>query len=101
MCGICGVLHLRHEVPATEGLIATMVATLRHRGPDESGVFLDRGFGMGAARLSIIDLANGSQPMASADRRLVAALNGEIYNHQELRDSFDTTHPFRSLSDSE
>jgi asparagine synthase (glutamine-hydrolysing) len=101
MCGICGILHFDHRRPATAEAIETMVATMHHRGPDERGCHIDRGLGIGAARLSILDLETGRQPVASEDRRLAAVLNGEIYNSDELRTSLARHKPFRTRTDTE
>ena len=62
-----------------------MIALVRHRGPDAAEVYVDRRLGFAHARLSIIDLANGRQPMQSSDGRLVITFNGEIFNYLELR----------------
>lgn len=64
-----------------------MIQSLDHRGPDETGIWVDDGVGLGVARLSIVDVAHGHQPVFSLDRSVVAVCNGEIYNHQQLRDS--------------
>jgi asparagine synthase (glutamine-hydrolysing) len=85
MCGICGIVELDGR-PAEPDLVAAMASTLRHRGPDDIGVFTDRHVGLGHTRLSIIDLtAAGHQPMASPDNDVVISFNGEIYNFRELR----------------
>ncbi len=79
-----------------------MVATLHHRGPDDRGTWAASGAGLGAARLSIVDLAGGHQPIASEDGSVVAAQNGEIYNHEALRDELIALgHTFRSRVDTE
>ena len=87
MCGIAGVWASPGQVPAT-ALAGRMIATLGHRGPDSSGVWADSSAGvqLAHARLAIIDLSPaGAQPMVSHDGRLVIVLNGEIYNHAEIR----------------
>src|SRR6266436_9760912 len=90
MCGIAGFIDLDART-AEETLRATavgMAANLRHRGPDDEGVWCDAGCGVALAhrRLSIIDLSSaGHQPMFSANRRYVVVYNGEIYNFQVLR----------------
>ena len=86
MCGIVGILKDRSS--ETSRAVSTMIGALRARGPDDSGVWCDPtlGLGFGHARLSVLDLsAAGHQPMVSASGRYVIVLNGEIYNHLELR----------------
>jgi asparagine synthase (glutamine-hydrolysing) len=63
MCGIAGVLNLADAPAPEEGILRRMLATIRHRGPDEFGIYLDRRVGLGSARLSIIDLSGGQQPI--------------------------------------
>jgi asparagine synthase (glutamine-hydrolysing) len=78
------------------------IATLAHRGPDHQGVFESNTVSLGAARLKIIDLASGDQPMTSGDGDTVIAFNGEIYNHLELRHELEALgHRFRSRTDTE
>ncbi|MFO0604858.1 MAG: asparagine synthase (glutamine-hydrolyzing) [Polyangiales bacterium] len=103
MCGIVGVVNLAPNLPPPDrALVARMVAALRHRGPDEFGVYLDDRAALGHARLSIVDLAAGQQPMATADGALTVAFNGEIFNHVELREELTAAgHAFRTRSDTE
>lgn len=85
-----------------QGLIGKMNAENRHRGPDGSGVFLDEKISLGHNRLSIIDLSDAaSQPMKSADGKLVIVFNGEIYNYRELKEELKGSYPFRTSSDTE
>ena len=84
MCGIAGYLRFDGQ-PATRERAARMVATLGHRGPDDSGVFIDGPVALGAARLSIIDVAGGHQPISVDDGGITVAQNGEIYNYVELQ----------------
>jgi len=107
VCGIAGFLDARSTLNADE-LAATgaaMAATLRHRGPDGSGVWTDPAVGVSLAhrRLAILDLSPaGRQPMVSSCGRLVLTYNGEIYNHAELRDALVAAgRPFRGHSDTE
>ncbi len=84
------------------GRIQSVIATLTHRGPDQQGVFESNTISLGAARLKIIDLAGGDQPIASADGDTIIAFNGEIYNHLELRRELEALgHRFQSRSDTE
>ncbi len=79
-----------------------MLALLRHRGPDEFGILLDREVGLGNARLSIIDLSGGSQPIANEDETLWIVFNGEIFNYIELRADLEAQgHQFRTATDTE
>jgi asparagine synthase (glutamine-hydrolysing) len=87
---------------AHEGALRQMLALLRHRGPDEFGILLDQETGLGSARLSIIDLAGGSQPIANEDNSLWIVFNGEIFNYIELRSELQSQgHLFRTSSDTE
>jgi asparagine synthase (glutamine-hydrolysing) len=101
MCGICGVLDLRHsEFPARE--IEAMATSLRHRGPDHHGVFFSEPVSLGFRRLSIVDLAGGNQPMTNEDSTVWIVFNGEIYNHRELRPMLERRgHRYSSNSDTE
>ena len=81
MCGIAGALGVRTD-PST---LERMLDTIRHRGPDDSGTFIDGELALGIRRLAVIDIANGRQPMFSHDGRLAIVFNGEIYNHREIR----------------
>jgi asparagine synthase (glutamine-hydrolysing) len=106
MCGIAGVLDTMRattEARLRES-VEGMAATLRHRGPDASGSFVDaaRGIALGHRRLSILDLSSsGAQPMRSASGRLTAAYNGEIYNWAELKGELPAGVTLRGHSDTE
>ncbi len=101
MCGIAGVLHF-DGTQADPALLRRMIAQLRHRGPDESGIHVDGGAGLGHARLSIIDLSGGHQPMSNEDRSLWVTFNGEIFNYIELREVLRAKgHRFATQSDTE
>ena len=105
MCGIGGFLLSGATLPRNEleSRLWAMVATLRHRGPDDEGVWSDDIAGLAHARLSVIDLSPaGHQPMASADRTVWITFNGEIYNFAEVRrDLGEAGYRFRSQSDTE
>ncbi|MGO9179058.1 MAG: asparagine synthase (glutamine-hydrolyzing) [Candidatus Limnocylindrales bacterium] len=103
MCGIAGSVALREDMPppALADLVA-MVGALRHRGPDEFGLYRDRRAGLGHARLSIIDLATGQQPLSNESGSTWVVFNGEIYNYVELRAELAALgHLFRTRSDTE
>ncbi len=85
MCGICGIVVAPGSArAATRDLVVRMCDSIRHRGPDGEGLFLDPGVALGHRRLSIVDVAHGAQPMASADGRYQLVYNGEVYNHPTL-----------------
>ena len=103
MCGIAGMFALRDgaEPPSVDAL-RDMAAAVRHRGPDEFGVYRDARVGLAHARLSIVDLQSGQQPLANHDQRIWVVFNGEIYNHVELRSELETLgYPFTTRSDTE
>jgi asparagine synthase (glutamine-hydrolysing) len=103
MCGIAGIVNTgdRHEPPSRE-LLTSMVRAIRHRGPDEYGMFRDRRAGLVHARLSLIDLTSGQQPLANEDETLWIVFNGEIFNYVELRRDLEALgHRFRTHSDTE
>lgn len=105
MCGIGGFLIVRTAATRNEleARLWRMIATLRHRGPDDEGVWTDGRAGLAHARLSIIDLSPaGHQPMASTDGAVWITYNGEIYNFAEIRQELEALgYPFRSRSDTE
>src|SRR4051812_45951859 len=84
MCGIAGYLRFDGQ-PAAAERVGRMIGTLAHRGPDDAGVFIDGPVALGAARLSIIDVAGGHQPISIGDGAVTVAQNGEIYNYVELQ----------------
>ena len=85
-----------------EADLRQMLAMLRHRGPDEFGILLDQSVGLGNARLSIIDLSGGSQPIANEDESMWIVFNGEVFNYIELRAELEAAgHRFRTSSDTE
>jgi len=102
VCGICGLVDNKPNPLITESVLQVMTDSLRHRGPDGSGLHLEPGVGLGHRRLSIIDLAGGQQPMYNDDESIVIVFNGEIYNYKEVRaDLIKRGHVFRSESDTE
>jgi asparagine synthase (glutamine-hydrolysing) len=103
MCGIAGKVWHDGSRPVEPDLLARMAASIRHRGPDDEGIWTAPGVGLVHRRLAVIDLSpRGHQPMASADGALHIVFNGEIYNHRELRRELAARgRTFRSDSDTE
>lgn len=100
MCGIAG--YLLRDGPAREETVRAMCSQIRHRGPDDEGVYVNGGCAIGMRRLSIIDLSTGHQPVSNEDGSVWVVFNGEIYNYQELRaDLIARGHRFRTNSDTE
>jgi asparagine synthase (glutamine-hydrolysing) len=100
LCGIAGFTHVSFR-PGPER-IREAAASIRHRGPDQQGIFESNGISLAARRLKIIDLESGDQPIFSADGDTAIVFNGEIYNHAELRRELERRgHRFRSHSDTE
>jgi len=101
MCGIAGLVKLEQTSVEPE-LLWGMIEALAHRGPDDNGVFVNSNVGLGHARLSIIDLAGGHQPMSTEDGSLWITFNGEIFNYIELRQNLQKRgHHFTTQSDTE
>jgi asparagine synthase (glutamine-hydrolysing) len=103
MCGIAGIVDVKGSgaTPCREALVR-MAGALRHRGPDEHGLYRDARAGFAHARLSIIDLESGQQPLSNDDGTLWIVFNGEIFNYVELRDELVALgHRFRTRSDTE
>jgi asparagine synthase (glutamine-hydrolysing) len=98
MCGICGIWN-----NPDKNSIERMVSAMHHRGPDDSGVFIDQKIGLGMARLSIIDItASGHQPMSTKDQQIWIVYNGEIFNFREERQQLEHKgYVFKSSSDTE
>jgi asparagine synthase (glutamine-hydrolysing) len=102
MCGIAGMFDRSGRDAIAESDMRQMLGMLRHRGPDEFGILLDGEVGLGNARLSIIDLSGGSQPIANEDQTLWIVFNGEIFNYIELRADLEARgHRFTTSSDTE
>lgn len=101
MCGIAGIINADGK-PVSAEILNAMSNVLIHRGPDDEGVFIDGGVGLAHRRLSIIDLANGKQPMSNEDGSVWTVFNGEIYNCLELRASLEKNgHVFKTNCDTE
>src|SRR5438477_7885331 len=102
MCGIAGFIDVERSRDNAEQLIDRMCRVIRHRGPDDQGVWVDDGVALGMRRLSIIDLAGGHQPIFNEDQSILVVLNGEIYNYRELQKELqERGHHFRTNSDTE
>ena len=102
MCGISGIINFNNDKVQEES-IRQMMSLMKHRGPDDEGVFMEENIGLGFVRLSIIDLgSSGHQPMVSIDNRLVIVFNGEIYNYIEIKEELiDKKYIFKTNSDTE
>lgn len=101
MCSILGILDVKTGTAALREQALEMSKTMRHRGPDWSGIYVNDQAILVHERLSIVDVENGAQPLMSADNRLALAVNGEIYNHQELEKKLNIHYDFQTKSDCE
>lgn len=102
MCGICGLIDWKRDRPMDPAVVRRMAWMIRHRGPDELGYYDDGQAALGHARLSIIDLSGGAQPMSNEDDSLWITFNGEIFNYIELRPDLEARgHRFKTRCDTE
>ena len=102
MCGIAGFFALQPRPLAPRAVLERMVEAVRHRGPDDAGIYLDSRVGLGHRRLSIIDLSGGKQPLSTGDGELWVTFNGEIFNYVELTAELTGRgRVFRTRSDTE
>ena len=102
MCGITGILDTSGKREIDRGLLSRMNDSQFHRGPDESGLHVAPGLGLGHRRLSIIDLSSGQQPLFNEDKSVVVTYNGEIYNFKDLtKELLAKGHQFRTHCDTE
>jgi asparagine synthase (glutamine-hydrolysing) len=102
MCGIVGILHTDGQGVVNETVLTKMISILRYRGPDETGIYVDEQIGLGHARLSIIGLAGGGQPICNEDGTLWIIYNGEAFNYIELKeDLVKKGHLFSTATDTE
>lgn len=102
MCGIVGKFDLNGNNNTSRNLLDKMLYTINHRGPDERGIYLNKNFCFGTARLSIIDLENGQQPLCNSSGILWIAFNGEIFNYIELKEELiKKGYKFKTQSDTE
>ncbi|HEX2710698.1 MAG TPA: asparagine synthase (glutamine-hydrolyzing), partial [Candidatus Acidoferrales bacterium] len=102
MCGIVGIVNLNPREAVDEAVLKRMRDTLRHRGPDGEGLWVEGAVGLGSRRLAIVDVAGGQQPMTNEDGSVWIVYNGEIYNHGTLRQALEARgHRYRTRSDTE
>src|SRR5438874_11930348 len=86
MCGITGIYAYADGEAVNEQVMRRMLGSIRHRGPDDEGMHIAGGLGLGIRRLSIIDLEGGHQPIYNEDGSIVLVLTGELYSYRELRE---------------
>ena len=101
MCGITAILNVKEQTPELRHKALKMSQKIRHRGPDWSGIYCGGSAILAHERLSIVDPESGGQPLYSPDRKQVLAVNGEIYNHQEIRRQYAGRYDFQTKSDCE
>ncbi|MEM7127815.1 MAG: asparagine synthase (glutamine-hydrolyzing) [Chloroflexota bacterium] len=101
MCGIAGVLQRQIKLAGIQPTLRAMGQQILHRGPDDQQFYIDDSLGLVFNRLSIVDVEGGNQPLTNEDGSLMLAVNGEIYNHAELRANLRESHMFKSASDCE
>ena len=101
MCGIVSIFNIQQQTSELREKALAMSRRIRHRGPDWSGIYCGGTAILAHERLSIVDPESGRQPLFSPDRRQVLAVNGEIYNHQEIRERYRDTYSFQTGSDCE
>src|SRR5258708_10370629 len=102
MCGICGIFHFGSGQRVDETVLLEMNQRIVRRGPDDAGSLVSDGAGMAMRRLSIIDLKTGHQPLSNEDGSIWIVYNGEIYNHNDLREKMLARgHTYRTNSDTE
>lgn len=102
MCGVAGILNLKQPQPIETDTLRSMIQSLQHRGPDEFGIYRDAWAGLASARLSIVDLSGGQQPIGNEDGSVWIVYNGEIFNYVELRPMLEARgHTFSTHCDTE
>ncbi|MCL1126380.1 asparagine synthase B [Shewanella surugensis] len=101
MCSIFAILDIHSDVTALRQVALEMSKLLRHRGPDWSGIYSSDNAILAHERLAIVDIDNGAQPLISQDGNLILAVNGEIYNHKELKAALGDKYQYQTLSDCE
>ena len=101
MCGITGIFGIKRQTPELRQKALKMSQKIRHRGPDWSGIYVGKSAILAHERLSIVDPESGGQPLFTPDRKQVLAVNGEIYNHRDIRRHYSTSYEFQTGSDCE
>ena len=101
MCGIAGILNIKTQTKELRDKALKMAQKIRHRGPDWSGIYVGGSAILAHERLSIVDPQSGGQPLYSPDRKQVLAVNGEIYNHRDIRARYAGQYDFQTGSDCE
>ena len=101
MCGIVGIFNIKHQSAELRAKALEMARKIRHRGPDWSGIYCGGSAILVHERLSIVDPQSGKQPLFSPDRHQILAVNGEIYNHRDIRERYKGVYPFQTGSDCE
>ena len=101
MCGIVSIFHIKEQTLALREKALSMSKKLRHRGPDWSGIYQGKSAILCHERLSIVDPESGGQPLFSPDKKQVLAVNGEIYNHRDIRRQYEGRYEFQTGSDCE
>ena len=98
MCGIAGILNIKVQTKELRDKALKMAQKIRHRGPDWSGIYGGGSAILAHERLSIVDPQSGGQPLYSPDRKQVLAVNGEIYNHRDIRAKYAGKYNFQTGS---
>lgn len=101
MCGIAAIFNIKQQTPELRVKALSMAKKIRHRGPDWSGIYCGKTAILAHERLSIVDPQSGGQPLYSPDRNLILAVNGEIYNHRDIRKLYRDDYEFQTGSDCE
>ena len=101
MCGIAGIFNIKNQSKELRDKALRMAQKIRHRGPDWSGIYVGGSAILAHERLSIVDPESGGQPLYSPDHKVVLAVNGEIYNHRDIRAQYAGRYEFQTGSDCE
>ena len=96
MCGIACIFNIKQQTPELRQKALSMAKKIRHRGPDWSGIYCGGSAILAHERLSIVDPQSGGQPLYSSDRKKVLAVNGEIYNHRDIRAQYAGKYNFQT-----